>query len=240
MATQEICFECGIVSIISLIIITSIGIIAQLRYLKYRNKNLLYIGISLIFMWSPWWPSSISFVIYLFSSNGLPFSLYIFIGNFFFPISAFFWLMFILDVFKLDSKKKRLALASYLVFVIIYEIFIIYWMINPDLLGGLRNALVPAYGIELYLLILVIVAIIIITGFLLAVDMLKAKQPELKLKAYFLIIAFTLMIFGIMLEIFTLGNLWLLISRIVIVIAVILIYIGFFLPDRVKKLFLKE
>ena len=240
MATQEICFECGIVSIISLIIITTIGIVAQLRYFKYRNKDLLYIGVSLVFMWSPWWPSSISFVIYLFISDGLPFSLYIFIGNFFLPISAFFWLIFILDVFKIESKKRKLILIIYSIFVVVYEIFIIYWMINPDQIGSLRNALVPAYGIELYLFILVIVAIVIITGLLLAVDMLKAKQLELKLKGYFLIAAFLLVIFGILLEIFTLGNLWLLISRIVIVIGVILIYIGFFMPERVKKIFIKD
>jgi len=240
MSTQEICFECGIVSIISLIIITIIGIIAQLRFFKYRNKNLLYLGIALVFMWSPWWPSSISFLIYLFISDGLSFPLYIFIGNFFFPVSGFFWLIFILNVFKVESKKQKVILMSYLIYTAIYEIFIIYWVFNPNQLGFLRNALVPAYGLELYLFILIIVSIEIVTGLLFAIDMLKAKEQEFKLKGYILIVAFSLAIFGVMLEIFTLGNLWLLISRIVIVISVFLIYIGFFLPERIKKIFIKE
>lgn len=240
MSEYPVSLESGLISIIALTIITLIGIKALSKYFTYKNKNLLYIGLSLILIWSPWWPSSISFVLYLFTTSGLSYLLYIFIGNFLLPFSVLFWLFFILDVFKVEEKKRKLSLFLYSAYIVIFEIFIIYWVFNPDQLGGLRNALVPNYGLQLYSLILISVALMIITGLLLSLDMLKAKQPELRLKGYFLLVAFILMLVGIMLEIFTFGNVWLLLSRIIIVIAVILVYIGFLLPEKIKKALIKS
>lgn len=85
-----------------------------------------------------------------------------------------------------------------------------------------------------------ILVIVIMLGLKLALESLKASDKEVQLKEKFLLIAFITIAIGIILEIFLTGDFYLLISRIIIIIGLILLYIGITLPKRFKELFLKS
>ena len=88
------------------------------------------------------------------------------------------------------------------------------------------------------MLIMPILVIVIMLGLKLALESLKASDVEVQLKGKFLLMAFITITIGIILEIFLTGDFNLLISRIIIIIGLILLYIGLTLPKRIKELIL--
>ncbi len=83
--------------------------------------------------------------------------------------------------------------------------------------------------------LLVNLLIFIIAGLLFAFESLKSEKAETKLKGKFLVIAFVLYLLGATIEaIETFPP-----SRLILVVSGIFFYIGFLLPDWIKKRFLK-
>ena len=104
----EICLICGIVGFISTIITLSLGISIIFKSFHYKEVSLLYVGLTLILLWSPWWPSSISFITYLMGLGGLPFVAYIFIGNFFLPFALITWLIPMSNLLAVKIKTRNI------------------------------------------------------------------------------------------------------------------------------------
>ena len=236
----EICIACGLVGFISTIISLLLGIRIILKYVQHKQVSFFYIGLTLILLWSPWWPASISFIIYLISLEGLPFEAYIFLGNFFLPFALLTWVIPMCNLLAVKDKTRKIAVTICIIYIIIFLSVVIYFLFNPAELGYLRNPLVPIYNFSFYLLIMPILVIVIMLGLKLALESLKASDKEVQLKGKFLLIAFITIAIGIILEIFLTGDFYLLISRIVIIIGLILLYIGITMPKRIKELFLKS
>jgi len=234
----EVCIICGLVGFISTIITLILGMRIISKYFQRKQGSFIYVGLTLIILWSPWWPSSISFITYLISLDGLPYEVYIFLGNFFLPFALITWVIPMCNLLGVKDKTRKIAVIICIIYIIIFLSVVIYFLFNPAELGYLRNPLVPIYSFSFYMLIMPILVIVIMLGLKLALESLKASDVEVQLKGKFLLIAFITITIGIILEIFLTGDFNLLISRIIIIIGLILLYIGLTLPKRIKELIL--
>ena len=196
----EVCIICGYIRLISTIITIILGTRIFLKYFKSRDKNLLYVGITFIFLWTPWWPSSISFITYLISGETLPISLYLLIGYCFLPIAFFLWMIAIFDLLVIKDRKRTLGLLFGLIYIAIYEIIILYYIFNPSEAGYFVTPIVVTYNILLRAIIIPFIAIVLILGLMLMDAILT-----------------------------------ILIARMITIVGVIFLYIGFLLPKGIKK-----
>ncbi len=236
----EICIICGLVGFISTIITIILGIRIISKYIQYKQVSFLYVGLTLILLWSPWWPSSISFITYLIGLGGLPFEAYIILGNIFLPFALITWLIPMCNLLAVKDRTRKIALIFSIAYCIVFDGVVIYYFFNSTKLGYLRNTLVPIYDISFYMIIMPIIVIVVIVGLIFALESMKASDKEVKLKGKFIFISLMVISFGVILEIFLPGDFYLLISRIIIIIGLILLYIGFTLPKRIGNLFLKS
>ena len=129
---------------------------------------------------------------------------------------------------------KRVALF------IIYLIYFIYYDVNQ--IGTLSGYFDAEYGIVMTFYNLFILSSIVLTATFFFLRSLKSENKELKLKGKFLILGFVLyLICGFYdVGIIPLSPLALIIARIFLITSSIFIYIGFFLPKTIKRIFIKE
>jgi hypothetical protein len=97
--------------------------------------------------------------------------------------------------------------------------------------------------IQLFQIILII--IVLVTGIIFARESLGSENKEIHLKGKFLIIAFISFVGGAVLEVFftirTLpGLIFKIISRLILMSSSIEFFIGYIMPERFKRFFIKE
>jgi len=236
----DVCIICGYIRIISTIITIILGTRIFLTYFKYRDNNFLYVGITFIFLWTPWWPSSISFITYLISGETLPISLYLLIGYFFLPIAFFLWMIASFNLLFIKDHKRTLGLLFGIIYIAIYEIIILYYIFNPSEAGYFITPVVVTYNILLRVIIIPLIAIVLILGLMITFKSFKSDNPDVKLKGKLLFIAFITISVGVIIEIplrmmIMDAILTILIARIITIVGVIFLYLGFLLPKGIKK-----
>ena len=70
-----------------------IGLIIVSKYFEHKNITLLLVGLTWIGISSPWWPSTVSFLVILITNRGISLQLFLFLGNFFIPIAILLWII---------------------------------------------------------------------------------------------------------------------------------------------------
>jgi uncharacterized membrane protein YfcA len=105
----------------------------------------------------------------------------------------------------------------------------------------LEDNISAAYHPYITAYIAISLLIILITSLILAIRILKERAEDLRLKGKFLMVAFIFLVLGTVFEsVYPLPGVLYIITRIFQIIAFISLYIGFALPNVVRKLFLKE
>lgn len=228
----EIVLE-GLFSTIFVVISVIIGSIIISKYFEHKWINLLLAGIAWIGISEPWWPSTVSFLIALINQKGISIHLYFLIGNIFLPLFILCWLTVINDL--LEVKRKNIINISYIVFALIFECIIYYYFFTDiSKLGTLVSPVDVEYTIIVIVFLMTNLLIFCITGLLFAINSLKSDNNEIKLKGKFLLIAFVTFLIGAAIDsIITFP-----ISRFILVFSGIAFYIGFILPEWVKRKFL--
>jgi hypothetical protein len=229
----------SIFSLITALVFAIIGIYIASKYLKYKNRTLLYLGFAWVFLGCSWWPSSASFLTYIATGKGLSLQLYL-LSFVFVPL---FLVLFIAALTDMKYKeKRRILLAIFILQAIIWEIYFIYFLVtNPTIHGTLVSPVDINFGtiMVLYLLVVLITAVII--GLLIGIDAFKSKKPEIKLKGKFLIIAFISFLIGAFFDAaLPITFVTIPIIRLILISSAFEFYCGYILPDFVKNLFLKE
>ena len=237
MLLTQIEFVNGLFSLIYCIIDTLIGFFIASKYRKYKQKLLLYVGLSFPGLAIPWYSSSISFLMVILLGIALPEQLYILIGNVFLPFTLFLWMVAICHF--LNIKFSKIILLAYAFVGFIFEIFLIYFILNDT------TVIAEQYGpvdntykgfVLLYLIFTVIT--VIITGVWFALASFKSDKKEIRLKGKFLLIGFIFWSIGAITDgFFTLNIALLLIVRILLITSSIVFYIGWILPQFIRKLF---
>ena len=230
----------GVFCVIFIIISIIVGLTIISKYPKYKNKNLLLVGLVWIGMVSPWIATSSSFLYTFITGKLLTTETYYLIGITFLPITFFIWMIVITNL--VYKEQRRIILLIFAIYGIIFEIFFLYFLFNDvSVLGELVSPINSDYGLILQLYLISIILIALITGILFSRESLKSNNPEIKLKGKFLMMAFISFVVGSILDTITTDNVvFILITRIVLISSSIAFYCGFILPNWMKKTFLKE
>lgn len=230
----------GLFSLICVCISTLIGLLIISKYPKYKDRLLILVGISWIGIFSPWWPSSISFILVLITGNGLSLPMYLLIGLIAGAPILLLWIYAFTD-FEFVQLKRPL-LIIYAMIGCFFEFYIIYFIISdPSAIGELKGEIDITYkSIALYYAIFIVITLLV-TGILFGKESLKAENPETRLKGYFLIAAFISWSIGAIMDAalpLTIINLT--IARLILISSAIEFYCGFILPKFVKNLLIKQ
>ena len=203
---------------------------------------MLYIAISLFgILWS-YGATVISFLWQLITQYPFLDELYFLIGMVLYPITLPFWIYLTFDL----SKIKKAKLYAYLTCILVtfLDIIFIYLVFtNPDLIGHREEGSLVDIRFTGYALLYSMVSLLLVwIGLIIFLrDVFKSVSPELKLKGIFILIS--LIIFSIVVLFdgyYQLDIPQLVIVRSFVILSSIFAYIGFIMPDSVKKLLLKK
>ena len=239
MELQPIELINGIFSIIFVIISIIVGLRFIWTYIKYKQKTLLLVGLTWIGLVSIWYSSSISVILILTTGEGISDQLYILIGNGLLPITSFIWMLAFTDL--MYKEQRRIILILFGAYNAIFEVIFLYYLFtNPSFLGEVISPVDATYGIFMTAYQFSMLILIIITGTLFSRESIKSQNPEVRLKGKFLLLAFYSLVLGAVLEIFSHISISILIlARLILILSSITCYIGFILPNWIKRLILK-
>ncbi|MFX0058683.1 MAG: hypothetical protein ACFE85_16915 [Candidatus Hodarchaeota archaeon] len=240
MALEALDITNGVVLILFCALSIYLGIRISAKYFKYRQRQLLLVGLTWIFLVCPWYPASISFIMVLIIGESLTAIPYFIIGNIFIPIAVILWIIALTD-FIYKTKQKLLVSLFTLYGIVFYVLFFIFISTDPSLIGYLKGYTDVQYNTFTILYVFTILIIALSTGILFARESLKSEDPEIRLKGKFLLLAFLFFVVGSFLDaIIPLNFLTLPIIRTIEILSAITFYCGFILPKPVKNFFLKK
>lgn len=228
---------------LSIIIVTTniiVGINIASKYFQYKQREFLLIGIFWMGIACPWYPSSISFLVALATGEGLGIQMYLIFGDVLIPLLIVIWLAGITDLMYKDKQKLILILAS--IYGVLFEIIFFYLLFSDyTLLGELQGIVDVQYKAFLIIYILSVFIILLITGMLFSLDLLKSDDPELKLKGKLILVGLLSFLVGAILDASVpLNFITLPLTRMVLILSSVEFYAGFVLPEWTKKIFLKQ
>ena len=231
----------GIFGLIFIIISMIVGFSIIAKYLKNKNINLLYVGITWLFVCSAWWGVSTSFIVALFNGGeGLPLVAILLINFMPLPIGLLSWMMAFTN-FLYKEKQKIILLAIIAFIVFFYSIFL--WLVFTDATQVATKISAVDTQSENPMMVICLLGFILIllcTGVIFSIKTIKLDDPEMKLKGKLLLIAFpAFSISALMDAAIETTAVTLVIFRVLLIISAILFYGGFILPDWMKKLFKK-
>jgi hypothetical protein len=230
----------GFSSLIYAIFGSIIGLIIALKFIQYKQKELLFVGTSLILITAPWYSGGISFLTYISFDYIFNDRLYFFINYGFIAVALLCWISAMSLLIFTESKKK--IMISFSIICGLYEIlFIIMLIVDPSLLGakeGRFNSdaeLVPTIFLVFGLLITIITMAMFIR------ECFRSTNLKVKWKGRFLLIAMTFMVIGSFMDaVVTVSYTSLIIVRFLLIGRIIFSYLGWLLPDRVARWLIKE
>ena len=217
-----------------------IGITISSKYFKYKNRTFLFMGLFWICLSQNWWSSFINVLLILTNINtqGLSPELYFLLSSTLLPLTGFFYIVAITDL--IYKKYQKLLTILEIINTVGFEVICIYSLItNPSLIITKTTPTILNNSLFIVLSILALSTMILIFGFLLSMNLLKANDPEVELKGKLLIIAYILFLIGGLMDTMELPILLSFIDRIILILSSILFYFGFILPDWMKKIFIK-
>lgn len=225
----------GLFSLLFVLFSFIIGLKIALKYREHKQRTLILVGVTWIVMSKPWWGSSTSFLVYLFNGVGISIFWYILITFSFISVIIIVWLVALNDLIKIKNFKA--VLSAFIIYAIIFETLILYFLFTDiSFLGVLTDPVNIDLGLFLIVYLLLDLVIFIISGFYFAFKSLQSDRPDIKLKGKFLLLAFLIYLIGAAIEtVLSFPP-----SRLILVLSAIVFYIGFMMPEMIKKRFLKE
>ncbi|MBD3353370.1 MAG: hypothetical protein GF364_17950, partial [Candidatus Lokiarchaeota archaeon] len=224
----------GIFSLIFVVISLYVGLRIIAKYLRIKSSTLLFMGLTWIGLTSPWWGSSVSFILGTISGQGLSLQLYLFITLTPLPIFFSFYLKAITALLWKDKQSSILAI--YMLIGLLFDVFyILFIILAPEIIGRLELMTDIRFKSFTILYLILIIFSFLIFGVLFGKASLKAENPEIRLQGKMLIIAFISFSIGSILDSsLTLNFVTLPITRLILISSALEFYSGFILPDWLK------
>jgi len=238
LAPEE--FIQGFMSLILLVIFTISGFLILIKYFKYKHKALLLIGIALLGLACPWYPSGFNFTYVIITGQSFSDELYFFLGNFFIPFISVIYIWGITELIYQD--KQKVLVIIYAIIGAAFEILFLYFLFADLSVIGYRSGVFSTEHTSFVLIYLLFLNFsVVIFGFLFARESLKSDDPEIKLKGKLLLLAFISFLIGVLFDAgIDLGPIFLVLIRILLMSSAVEFYLGFLLPDWFKRLILKN
>ncbi|MHA2087166.1 MAG: hypothetical protein ACW972_02750 [Promethearchaeota archaeon] len=225
----------------SVIISTILGLFITLKYREHKKIELLLVGITWIFLASPYWSDAIQFLLVSIGNIEMDSAVYFFLANAFIAPIHITWAYTFTNLLFKDYKKKLMIFFG--IESALFEIaFLIVFFINPNLIGVQQSVFVVEWAIWVQIYLLFSIGLFLLTGFLFARASIQAPEPEVKLKGKFLMIAFVTFTIGTIIDVIGADNpteITILLARIFVIISSLCFYIGFTLPKFIKERLIK-
>ncbi len=225
----------AILALVFVSISTLVGILLIAKYFKSKDKTLIYVGLAWIIIVEAWMPSAVNLIYILATRVSLSYQIRALIGNLFIPLGLILWtLVFTELVFK---KYRKHLLLLFTIVGIVFEILLFYALFTDISL----IIIVPSHDLNmnyqpLWMVFQVVFSVItLVSGLAFSWKSIKHENPEIKLRGKILFVAFISFLIGALLGIIDLpvpGN-------IIMITSSIEFYIGYILPDWIKKRFIK-
>lgn len=235
MSLEPIEFANGFFSLLCVIISTIIGVIILSKYFKHKEPTLLLVGSFWIGLFSPWWSSAISFILILFTGQGLDAPIYFILGNALSPLIVIIWIIVFTELkFK---KSQKIIIGLYIIIEVLFEIVFFYYIFtDPTVIGELSGYFDVTYKGLVMLHAIFIVLTLLVTGILFGLELRKSDNHDNRLKGFFIIIAIISWCVGAILDAaLPLDIILLTITRLILISSAIEFYFGFFLPKFFRK-----
>lgn len=231
----------GIFSLIFVAITFIIAIKIMLKYFEKRNRDFILFGLAWIGLSNPWIPDAITFIMILLTGSPLNPALYFIIGFAFFPVLIYCWMVAFAS-FVYEDKQKYI-LIMYAIISIIFEIAFFYLLFTDiDQLGVFKTPFQVEFGLMMIIFLIINGIYALVTGLLFSIRSIKIdNDPEINLRGKLLIVAFLSFSIAVIVDT-TLGSfdpVWIFFNRILLMFSGVFFYMGFILPERIKKIFLK-
>lgn len=225
----------GLFGLIWVIIALLIGIRIILKGASLERKDLIFVGFNYVFLSSAWWGVAFQF---LFLGN-LSQAVYLFIANFFIGWGLICWTYAFCDVFY-PSKKVIFVVLS-MIFAIVWDIFLLYSLTNdPDMIATFTGIFDTNHTLYSLLFIATSIMIFMVSGIVFSYKFIKTDNPEIKIKGWFLLIAWiSFTIAAVMDSAVTMTILLVVIVRILLISTAVEYYFGFFLPKALSNRLIK-
>jgi len=241
----------GSFSLIFVVISLIIAFTILSKYFEYKNRLLILVGISWLGISFPWIPDSISFLMNLIVQQSLPVFWYFIIGNVFLPVALLTWLIAYTDMIRKSAQKKVILIT--VILSIIFEISFFTLLFLDISLIGVINPIRPftvEFGIFITVYLLIIIAVMLISGVIFAQKSVKSEDREIRLKGKLLRAAFITFTIAAVLD-SMLGTIFedptdpllaifVVVVRILLMLSAIEFYGGFLLPRWMKEIFMKK
>lgn len=230
----------GITSLIVSIISFVIAIKLVIKYLRQKERALVFAGLTWLIMYEGWWGPSISFLMVLFTNQPLVIETFFIISMSLIPLGITFWMIVFTDLTW--KKFQKPIIIFFLCQMVIYEILSFYYLFTDSsfiiesvgVIDAKYNSFIVFFFIEIAILL-------ITTGILFSRESLKLEKQEARLKGIFLLTGFISLVIGATFDVFLeLDIITLIIYRSILVFSSFAFYFGFFLPKPIRNLLLKK
>ncbi|MFX1273726.1 MAG: hypothetical protein ACFFBP_14220 [Promethearchaeota archaeon] len=232
----------GIMSTISLIIPMIITILIFVRYFRFKNKQIIYIGISTFGINWSYSGTVAAFFWLFFTKTSLPEPIYFILPICVYPITLGCWIYLVLDLAKV-KKAKLLGLMTFIIVLILDITYIYLAFTQTSLLGEIvegRNIDVKFYGYAA-LYSLISLGIVWLGLIIFLRDVFKSVSKELKVRGTLLLVALIIFSLAVSFDSWVDLNIPQLIGvRTFVIISAIISYLGWFLPEPIKRRLMKE
>ena len=220
-----------------------LGVIVLSKFFKTKNKNFLLLGINLMFLGSGWFGTSTSFIIALiYGNNGLALETILLLNFIPLPLGLMCWIGFYTNVL-MKEKQILFLLIMLAITVFFYIVFFIAMAIDVNLIAFKLSPVDTTSGTDKFLAIYIVIfiAVLLITGLHFSLQTIKYENVETKIKGKFLLIAFPSFTLGALLD-STLPStdITIVIFRLILISSSIEFYIGYLLPNWIKKRITRE
>ena len=224
----------GTLSIIHVAINFIVGFVLIYKYFEYRNKQLLYMGLTMLFLTSVWFTHSVAFVLILTTGEGLSPEIFFIMAYPLTAVASVLWMVVITNL--IYKEKNKLIISIYIIYGIVFEIlFFILLFDNTDNIAILENPIEPAVSRFMQIHLLFVLITSLVTGFLFFRESKKSSDPEIKLKGKLFMISVSLFVIGSIIDTFSLSIAIILIVRVVLMIGALFIYWAFVTPKWLRR-----
>ncbi|TXT67542.1 MAG: conserved membrane protein of unknown function [Promethearchaeota archaeon] len=229
-------------TLVFVIISFLVGLRILLKYFTLKRKELITVGLSWIFLSSPWWPLAISFITILLFNYLLDPWFYVFLMNGFAAPGLFCWIYSVSEL-NFPQLKKKLIVIFGIICGVYEAILLVLFGLNYELIAA-QGVNFDGFNYSRSIFVMIFLIFFIVTAFVSAIlfcrASLQSENETVRWKGKFLLLGFITFVAAAAIDVFSFGNKILqAILRIALSIAAILYYLGFFLPSWLEKYLIK-
>ena len=230
----------GFASIIGLIFTFVLGFIIIAKYLKYKDINLLLMGLVIILASQAWWPYAITLILFFAGADPLTLQMHILFGFGLQVIALFIGNFVMTNLMWKDKVKLVMALTA--IYGALFQTVLFYAIfVDPSSFATLEGNLDVSYQSLLALFLFINIMLILFFAFFFFLHVRKSAQPEIRLKGTLYFIAIIFFTIGAILDaILPLSLPLLVIVRALLALSGFGTYVAFTLPNWAKKILIKE